>query len=232
MVFFWGPRERRGGGPADGRDPSHREPRLAPRHNASASRERTTNRRQPWRECKLASRSHGDVVGASAMQKLLLLVDKLAPSSARRSLADRDAHAAHHLEVYSRYALDHRMRGVRRDDHDVRNAVHDGWRLHAREEQPRTRDVLYGFFPRGCKAGSRPHVVHPVLHSGIVAFVWAGYTYAAESWAINEHSHHRSVRRRWALSEPCISIMLIMQRMIRHALRQPARRDSSCRNAR
>jgi TRAP-type mannitol/chloroaromatic compound transport system permease small subunit len=24
---------------------------------------------------------------------------------------------------------------------------------------------------------------------GIVAFVWAGYTYAAESWAINEHSN-------------------------------------------
>src|SRR5207302_2198969 len=24
---------------------------------------------------------------------------------------------------------------------------------------------------------------------GIIAFVWAGYTYAAESWAINEHSN-------------------------------------------
>ncbi len=49
-------------------------------------------------------------------------------------------------------------------------------------------DILYGFFSPRTQA-----LVDLVLYivffmPGVIAMVWAGYTYAAESWAINEHS--------------------------------------------
>ncbi len=49
-------------------------------------------------------------------------------------------------------------------------------------------DVLYGFFPPRLQA-----TIDLVLYvffflPGTAAMVWAGYTYAAESWAIREHS--------------------------------------------
>ncbi|MEK7816484.1 MAG: TRAP transporter small permease subunit, partial [Pseudomonadota bacterium] len=49
-------------------------------------------------------------------------------------------------------------------------------------------DVLYGFFRPRTQA-----ILDLILYivffiPGVVALVWAGYTYAAESWAINEHS--------------------------------------------
>ncbi len=54
--------------------------------------------------------------------------------------------------------------GVRHHDPDVRDALHDGRRLHAGEERPRAR-------------------------GRDLPLVWAGYTYAAESWAIKESSN-------------------------------------------
>jgi len=50
-------------------------------------------------------------------------------------------------------------------------------------------DVLYGFFPPRLQAGLDIALYILFFLPGIVAFVWAGYTYAAESWAINEHSN-------------------------------------------
>jgi TRAP-type mannitol/chloroaromatic compound transport system permease small subunit len=50
-------------------------------------------------------------------------------------------------------------------------------------------DVLYGFFPPRLQAGLDLSLYFLFFIPGIVAFVWAGYTYAAESWAINEHSN-------------------------------------------
>ena len=49
-------------------------------------------------------------------------------------------------------------------------------------------DVLYGFFQPRTQA-----IIDLVLYvaffvPGIVALAWAGYAYAADSWAINEHS--------------------------------------------
>ncbi|MGD9942888.1 MAG: TRAP transporter small permease subunit [Burkholderiaceae bacterium] len=49
-------------------------------------------------------------------------------------------------------------------------------------------DILYGFFSPRTQA-----LIDLVLYllffiPGVIAMVWAGYTYAAESWAINEHS--------------------------------------------
>ncbi len=50
-------------------------------------------------------------------------------------------------------------------------------------------DVLYGFFPPRLQAGLDLTLYLVFFIPGVVALVWAGYTYAAESWAINEHSN-------------------------------------------
>ncbi|RZI40935.1 TRAP transporter small permease subunit [Herbaspirillum sp. HC18] len=49
-------------------------------------------------------------------------------------------------------------------------------------------DVLYGFFPPRLQAALDLVLYIVFFIPGIVALAWAGYTYAAESWAINEHS--------------------------------------------
>jgi TRAP-type mannitol/chloroaromatic compound transport system permease small subunit len=50
-------------------------------------------------------------------------------------------------------------------------------------------DVLYGFFPPRLQAGLDLALYIVFFIPGVVALAWAGYTYAAESWAINEHSN-------------------------------------------
>ena len=50
-------------------------------------------------------------------------------------------------------------------------------------------DVLYGFFPPRLQAGLDLSLYILFFIPGVVAFVWAGYNYAAESWVINEHSN-------------------------------------------
>jgi TRAP-type mannitol/chloroaromatic compound transport system permease small subunit len=50
-------------------------------------------------------------------------------------------------------------------------------------------DVLYGFFPPRLQAGLDLTLYLLFFIPGVVAFVWAGYNYAAESWAISEHSN-------------------------------------------
>ncbi|MGV3740778.1 MAG: TRAP transporter small permease subunit [Burkholderiaceae bacterium] len=49
-------------------------------------------------------------------------------------------------------------------------------------------DVLYGFFPPRLQAGLDLLLYFIFFIPGVVALVWAGYTYAEESWVINEHS--------------------------------------------
>lgn len=49
-------------------------------------------------------------------------------------------------------------------------------------------DVLYGFFPPRLQAGLDLILYFVFFIPGVIALVWAGYTYAAESLAINEHS--------------------------------------------
>ncbi len=49
-------------------------------------------------------------------------------------------------------------------------------------------DVLYGFFPPRLQAGLDLVLYFVFFIPGVIALVWAGYTYAAESLAINEHS--------------------------------------------
>jgi TRAP-type mannitol/chloroaromatic compound transport system permease small subunit len=50
-------------------------------------------------------------------------------------------------------------------------------------------DVLYGFFPPRLQAGLDLTLYLLFFIPGVVAFVWAGYTYASESWAILERSN-------------------------------------------
>jgi TRAP-type mannitol/chloroaromatic compound transport system permease small subunit len=49
-------------------------------------------------------------------------------------------------------------------------------------------DVLYSFFAPRTQASVDLVLYLLFFIPGVVAFVWAGYTYAAESWAIREHS--------------------------------------------
>jgi len=50
-------------------------------------------------------------------------------------------------------------------------------------------DVLYGFFSPRAQAGLDLILYIVFFIPGVVALAWAGYNYAAESWAINEHSN-------------------------------------------
>ena len=50
-------------------------------------------------------------------------------------------------------------------------------------------DVLYGFFPPRLQAGLDLTLYILFFIPGVFAMAWAGYNYAAESWAINEHSN-------------------------------------------
>ena len=50
-------------------------------------------------------------------------------------------------------------------------------------------DVIYGFFPPRAQAALDLTLYIVFFIPGVVALAWAGYTYAAESWAINEHSN-------------------------------------------
>ena len=50
-------------------------------------------------------------------------------------------------------------------------------------------DVLYGFFPPRLQAGLDLLLYFLFFIPGVVALAWAGYNFAAESWAINEHSN-------------------------------------------
>jgi TRAP-type mannitol/chloroaromatic compound transport system permease small subunit len=49
-------------------------------------------------------------------------------------------------------------------------------------------DVLYGFFPPRLQAGLDLVLYFLFFIPGVVALVWAGYNFAADAWAINEHS--------------------------------------------
>src|SRR5260221_9647698 len=50
-------------------------------------------------------------------------------------------------------------------------------------------DVIYGFFTPRAQAALDLTLYIVFFIPGVVALVWAGYTYAAESWSINEHSN-------------------------------------------
>jgi TRAP-type mannitol/chloroaromatic compound transport system permease small subunit len=50
-------------------------------------------------------------------------------------------------------------------------------------------DVIYGFLTPRVQAALDLTLYILFFIPGVIALAWAGYTYAAESWAINEHSN-------------------------------------------
>ncbi|KRB64139.1 TRAP transporter small permease subunit [Noviherbaspirillum sp. Root189] len=50
-------------------------------------------------------------------------------------------------------------------------------------------DVLYGFFPPRLQATLDLILYFLFFLPGVIALIWAGYTFAEEAWAINEHSN-------------------------------------------
>jgi TRAP-type mannitol/chloroaromatic compound transport system permease small subunit len=132
----------------------------------------------------------GFATGAAAMQKILLFIDKL---STKVGQAFSWLIVALTLmiswEVFSRYALDTphawafdlmiMMYGTMFMMAGAYTLSKNG---HVRG------DVLYSFFTPRTQAGVDLLLYVLFFIPGVVAFVWAGYNYAAESWAIREHS--------------------------------------------
>ncbi len=124
------------------------------------------------------------------MQKLLLFVDKLSTWIGHAfSFFIVGLTLLISWEVFSRYALNHphawafdamiMMYGTLFMMAGAYTLAKNG---HVRG------DVLYGFFSPRAQAGLDLTLYIAFFIPGVVALAWAGYTYAAESWAINEHS--------------------------------------------
>src|SRR5207245_421352 len=125
------------------------------------------------------------------MQKLLLFVDKISTWVGQAFSWFIVALTLHvSWEVFSRYVLDH----PRAWAFDAMIMMYGtlfmmaGAYTLAKNGHVRG-DVIYGFFTPRAQAALDLTLYIVFFIPGIVALVWAGYTYAAESWAINEHSN-------------------------------------------
>jgi len=125
------------------------------------------------------------------MQKLLITIDKIS-TFIGQSFSWLIVAITFFIswEVFSRYALDHPHPWA----FDVMIMMYGtlfmmaGAYTLAKNAHVRG-DVLYGFFPPRLQAGLDLTLYLLFFIPGVVAFVWAGYTYASESWAMNEHSN-------------------------------------------
>ena len=125
------------------------------------------------------------------MQKLLLFVDKISTWVGQAFSWFIVALTLHvSWEVFSRYVLDN----PRAWAFDVMIMMYGtlfmmaGAYTLAKNGHVRG-DVIYGFFSPRAQAAVDLTLYIVFFIPGVVALVWAGYTYAAESWAINEHSN-------------------------------------------
>ena len=125
------------------------------------------------------------------MQKLLLFVDKVSTFVGQAfSWLIVSLTLLISWEVFSRYALDHphpwafdamiMMYGTLFMMAGAYTLAKSG---HVRG------DVLYGFFQPRTQASIDLVLYVLFFIPGVVALAWAGYNYAADSWAINEHSN-------------------------------------------
>ena len=125
------------------------------------------------------------------MQKYLLFVDKIS-TRVGQAFSFLIVLLTLHVswEVYSRYVLD----SPRSWAFDAMIMMYGtlfmmaGAYTLAKNSHVRG-DMIYGFFPPRAQATLDLTLYILFFIPGIIAFVWAGYTYAAESWAINEHSN-------------------------------------------
>jgi TRAP-type mannitol/chloroaromatic compound transport system permease small subunit len=125
------------------------------------------------------------------MQKLLLFVDKISTLVGQTFSFVIVALTLHvSWEVYSRYVLD----APRAWAFDVMIMMYGtlfmmaGAYTLAKNSHVRG-DVIYGYFTPRTQAIMDLTLYIVFFIPGVIALVWAGYTYAAESWAINEHSN-------------------------------------------
>ena len=125
------------------------------------------------------------------MQKLLLTVDKIS-TAAGQFFAWLIVALTFMIswEVFSRYALDNPHPWAI----DVMSMMYGSLFMMAGaytlSKNGHVRgDVLYGFFPPRLQAGLDLALYILFFIPGVVAMAWAGYGFAAESWAINEHSN-------------------------------------------
>ncbi len=125
------------------------------------------------------------------MQKLLLFVDKLSTFVGQAfSWLIVSLTLLISWEVFSRYALDHPHPWA----FDVMIMMYGtlfmmaGAYTLAKSGHVRG-DVLYGFFRPRTQASIDLVLYILFFIPGVVALAWAGYYFAADSWAINEHSN-------------------------------------------
>jgi TRAP-type mannitol/chloroaromatic compound transport system permease small subunit len=125
------------------------------------------------------------------MQKLLLAVDKLSTFVGKSfSWLIVALTLMITWEVFSRYALDNPHPWA----FDVMSMMYGTLFMTAGaytlSQNGHVRgDVLYGFFPPRLQAGLDLALYILFFIPGVVALAWAGYNFAADSWAINEHSN-------------------------------------------
>ena len=125
------------------------------------------------------------------MQKLLLAVDKLSTVVGQAcSWLILALTLMISWEVFSRYALDNPHPWA----FDVMSMMYGTLFMTAGaytlSKNGHVRgDVLYGFFPPRLQAGLDLALYILFFIPGVFALAWAGYNFAAESWAINEHSN-------------------------------------------
>ncbi len=125
------------------------------------------------------------------MQKLLLTVDKISAFVGRTcAWLILVLTLMITWEVFSRYALDNPHPWA----FDVMSMMYGTLFMTAGaytlSQNGHVRgDVLYGFFPPRLQAGLDLALYLLFFIPGVVALAWAGYSFAAESWAINEHSN-------------------------------------------
>jgi len=125
------------------------------------------------------------------MQKLLLFVDKISTFVGQAFSFLIVALTLHvSWEVFSRYALD----APRSWAFDAMIMMYGtlfmmaGAYTLAKNSHVRG-DVIYGFFSPRAQATLDLTLYLVFFLPGVIALVWAGYTYAVESWRINEHSN-------------------------------------------
>ena len=125
------------------------------------------------------------------MQKLLLFIDKMSSFVGQAFswfIVALTLHVA--WEVFSRYVLGH----PRAWAFDAMIMMYGtlfmmaGAYTLAKNGHVRG-DVIYGFLTPRAQAALDLTLYIVFFIPGVVALAWAGYTYAAESWAINEHSN-------------------------------------------
>jgi len=125
------------------------------------------------------------------MQKLLLAVDRLSTLVGQAcSWLILVLTLMISWEVFSRYALDNPHPWA----FDVMSMMYGTLFMTAGaytlSKNGHVRgDVLYGFFPPRLQAGLDLALYVLFFIPGVFAMAWAGYHFAAESWAINEHSN-------------------------------------------